>query len=219
MKTSVYFVVSKKQFLNYIENCYMKELKVDRKTTKSKTDRDATRSSKNSLGTIKKSKGRTTNTEPKASSKKSGTANGIEKSKIRFLNQCLKYTTASTAYDYIEYKLGLLSTSVGIGPEEAGYQIRAALREMLEKNVSRESIIDLVKVVEMDMLFYTMMVVEGRFIEKCNWALYFLDKNGNPTHRIQEEELSTMVDVLAEKDMLPKLVEEKRRKHKPKRQR
>ena len=61
-------------------------------------------------------------------------------------------------------------------------QLPKALKEMLDKNVSRESIIDLIRVIQFNSLFHVCSTID-KSIEAdtpvSNWALYELDDDDN----------------------------------------
>ncbi len=122
--------------------------------------------------------------------KKSKKTGPLEKTTNDFIKECIKNTTGRNAFDYIEFKLGMFGSSITVTEEEEGYQIKPALREMLDKKVSRRSIIDLVRVVQMDMMWTVLEAFEGTYSEKCSWKLFTVDKDGNPVEPIPEEHLT-----------------------------
>lgn len=70
---------------------------------------------------------------------------------------------------------------------EPGAQILPALKEMLEKNVSREAITDLVRVIQYQTLFHVCSTIDctyepGTPIE--SWGLFQKDENEDPTVEI-----------------------------------
>ena len=62
-------------------------------------------------------------------------------------------------------------------------QLPKALKEMLDKNVSRETILDLIRVIQFNTLFHVCSTID-RAIEAetpiKNWALYEVDDDDNP---------------------------------------
>jgi hypothetical protein len=107
-----------------------------------------------------------------------------------FINEVFSRVPSENAYDYIDYKLGRLATSVGLEKREPCYQIKPALTEMLEKKVSRNSILDLVRVAQSDIIYDLLQIIEGADIDNCPWGLYFNDESGNPTYKIMVDEIS-----------------------------
>jgi hypothetical protein len=72
-------------------------------------------------------------------------------------------------------------------PGDPGAQIVSALQEMLDKNVSREAIIDLVRVIQFQTLFHacaTIDCVYERDTPIDSWGLFQKDENYNPTLEI-----------------------------------
>ena len=76
---------------------------------------------------------------------------------------------------------------------EPGYQIRPALQEMLDKNVSKDSILDLIRVAQADAIFDLLQVIEGQWLTIGNWGFYF-EKDGEPIDKVGEDELSHLFD-------------------------
>ncbi len=129
-----------------------------------------------------------------------------------YLNQQFKYfvkeifntITDENDYSYIDERSG---TSFETKNDQPGDQIRPALTEMLEKKVSRESIIDLVRVVQYDAIFYFFQALEcGEFIERGNWGFYFENPDGEPIYKVGEGELSYGFE---EPEFLPRNIKKK----------
>ena len=118
----------------------------------------------------------------------------VSKEISKFLDSCLGSVTAEDATNYIEWKLGLLSTSINLSPKESGYQIKPALSEMLDKKVRRNSIIDLVRVVQSDILFDTFLKIEQTYEKKGNWGFYIEDPTGCPIYKVKQDELSAVFE-------------------------
>lgn len=115
----------------------------------------------------------------------------IKKQLKYFVKEVLKNVPKENAYSYINYKLGELANSVGLDNYDPGYQIRPALQEMLDKNVSKDSILDLIRVAQADAIFNLLQVIQGQWLTRGNWGFYF-EKDGEPIYKVGEDELSHM---------------------------
>lgn len=74
-------------------------------------------------------------------------------------------------------------------PGDPCAQIVPALQEMLDKNVSREAIIDLVRVIQFQTLFHTCSTIDCTYEPGTpikSWGLFQKDENYNPTVEISE---------------------------------
>jgi len=72
-------------------------------------------------------------------------------------------------------------------PEDPCSQLPMALKEMLEKNVKRETIIDLIRVIQFNTLFHVCSAIDRSFepdTPVTNWSLFELDDDENPKSRI-----------------------------------
>jgi hypothetical protein len=114
----------------------------------------------------------------------------FKKSFKLFINEVFSNVPSEKAYDYIDYKLGKLANSVGLDKREPGYQIKDALNEMLDKKVSHNSILDLVRVAQSDIIFDLLQLIEGQRVDKSPWGLYFNDESGKPAYKIMFDEIS-----------------------------
>jgi hypothetical protein len=130
----------------------------------------------------------------------------IKKQITNFIAQCYKDVPSENAYDYIQWKLGLLATSVGLNKEESGYQIKEALSEMLDKKVSKNSIMDLVRIAKYDMMYHLFLAIEDPLKKNHKWGFYIEDQDGQPIYKIQSEELSVGFD---EGEFLPRNIKKK----------
>jgi hypothetical protein len=117
----------------------------------------------------------------------------FQKTKKEFIEAILSDVPAENTFDYITWRTGYLSTSFTLQPDESCYQMKPGLLEMVEKGVSVESILDVVRVAKAEALFNAFTRIEnfsGHKMKRKKWALYFLDKEGNPKHEIVESDLS-----------------------------
>ena len=68
-------------------------------------------------------------------------------------------------------------------PGDPCSQLPMALKEMLDKNVSRETIIDLIRVIQFNTLYHVCSIIDKTFETDTpitNWSLFELDENDNP---------------------------------------
>ena len=129
----------------------------------------------------------------------------IKKEISNFKKACLSNATHEDSKYYIKYKLGELSTSIGLSEDEPGYQIKPALQEMIAKKVKKDSIIDLVRVVQADILDSTFTEIDGHFNKQCNWGLFILNRKGNPIYKVNIDDLL----IFDGKEFLPREVKKK----------
>ena len=102
--------------------------------------------------------------------------------------------------------MGLLATSVGLFKEESGYQIKEALSEMLDKKVSKNSIMDLVRIAKYDMMYHIFLAIEEPMKKNHKWGFYIEDQDGQPIYKIQIDELSVAFD---QGEFLPRNIKKK----------
>ncbi|HET6990517.1 MAG TPA: hypothetical protein VFJ43_04295, partial [Bacteroidia bacterium] len=72
-------------------------------------------------------------------------------------------------------------------PGDPCSQLPKALKEMLDKNVSREAIIDLIRVIQFNTLFHVCSAIDKSFeadTPVANWTLYEVDDDDNPKNSI-----------------------------------
>jgi hypothetical protein len=73
-------------------------------------------------------------------------------------------------------------------PKATGAQIGPIMKEMLDKGVSRESIIELIRVMQYFCIYRTCSIIDGSSspdVPITDWTLYQTDKNGKPVAIIQ----------------------------------
>ena len=115
------------------------------------------------------------------------------KIKDEFITAILSDVPNDKAFDYIPWRIGQLSTSFQLNPDESCYQIKPALLEMLEKGVTKEAILDVIRVAKAETLNNAFRLIENSIVynqKGKKWALYFLDKEGNPKYEVVEDDLS-----------------------------
>ena len=69
-------------------------------------------------------------------------------------------------------------------PGDPCSQLPQALKEMLDKNVSREAIIDLIRVIQYETLFHVCSTIDRTYeadTPVSEWSLYQLNDNDDPT--------------------------------------
>ncbi|MFT3823522.1 MAG: hypothetical protein QM731_06355 [Chitinophagaceae bacterium] len=86
-------------------------------------------------------------------------------------------------------------------------QLPKALKEMLDKNVSRETIIDLIRVIQFNTLFHVCSTID-KSIEAdtpvTNWTLYETDDDDNPNNVINGLHESLLEFDPSDKEMRPR---------------
>lgn len=58
---------------------------------------------------------------------------------------------------------------------------------MLDKNVSREAIVDVIRIIQFETLYHVCSVIDGVYeaeVPVKDWSLYQLDEDGNPVDPI-----------------------------------
>jgi hypothetical protein len=68
-------------------------------------------------------------------------------------------------------------------PGDPCSQLNNALEEMLDRNVSREAIVDLIRVIQYETLFHVCSTIDRTYVSDMpvnKWSLYQLDNDNNP---------------------------------------
>jgi len=106
----------------------------------------------------------------------------------RFVAKCLEEVPGENDFKYLQMKLDNYERH--IAPTEPGYQAIAAIQEMLDKGISKEAMMDLVRTAWADSMFNVFLTLEAFYIVKPTWGLYIQDTKGNPIKRVMGDELS-----------------------------
>lgn len=107
------------------------------------------------------------------------------------------------AFDWVDDAVKQISHQ----PDDPGAQLPAALQEMLDKGVSKEAIVDLVRVIQFDTLFHVCSVIDGSIdtdTPVSDWALYETDEDDNPIDTIGGLHESLLEFDPSDKEMRPR---------------
>jgi hypothetical protein len=91
------------------------------------------------------------------------TSEWLREDDLDWVNNCIKY-------DYSN-------------PNDPCSQLPRALQEMLDKNVSRQAIVDLIRLIQFETLFHVCSTIDGTYETDTpvkDWTLYQLDNDGKP---------------------------------------
>ena len=89
-------------------------------------------------------------------------------------------------------------------------QLAPAIKEMIDKGVSKEAVIDLVRVIQYETLFHVLMVLEGETNVETpvnRWAVFEKDENDNPTKEIHGLHESLLGFDPSDREFRPRLKE------------
>jgi hypothetical protein len=92
-------------------------------------------------------------------------------------------------------------------PAEPCSQLPNALKEMRERNGSREAIVDLIRVIQFDTLFHVCSIIDKSIEADTpvkNWSLYELDEDNNPKDSLNELHESLLAFDPSGKEMRPR---------------
>lgn len=82
------------------------------------------------------------------------------------------------------------------GNPVAGEEMKAELHEMIEKKVSHSSIINLIRIIQLDTLAELFVILEGEGVQKGegNWGFYIENTKRKPTFKIAPYEISNIFE-------------------------
>lgn len=100
-----------------------------------------------------------------------------------FYDEINKQIVPEGYYDYIYHRMNSYCYQ---NNEFPGVQMYPALEEMLNKDVSEKSIIDLVRVVQLEMIEHILITLGGESIGgKINWSMSFRDLNNDKEYKLE----------------------------------
>lgn len=129
----------------------------------------------------------------------------IDKKIDDLIFECLRFIPKENEFSYVTRKIQ--NASPHLDKSNAGYQAIPALKQMIEKRVSKNAIMDVIRCAMADAMFFTFRALEGDYgAFDAPWGVYIEDRDGKPIRKMFDCDLSCNFE---EPEFIPRNVKKK----------